>query len=78
MPGSPKYFVPGYGYRIPGFGFRGGYAETFNSYPTFYSVGRRNPAWYHDSQQRYWSNSYGGPWYFPGWPANTTTAWPDW
>lgn len=78
LPGSPKYFVPGYGYRIPGFGFRGGYAETLNSYSDYYSFGRRDHGFYDDARQRFWTNSYGGPWYQPGWPANTRTAWPDW
>jgi hypothetical protein len=78
MPGSPKYFVPAYGYRIPGFGFRGGYRETLNSYTDYYRFGQRVNQHYTDTKQRYWRNSYGGPWYYPGYPFNTQTAWPDW
>ncbi len=78
MPGSPKYFVPAYGYRIPGFGFRAGYRETLDSYADYYRFGRRVHQDYTDTEQRDWSNSYGGPWYYPGSSANTRTAWPDW
>jgi hypothetical protein len=78
MPGSPKYFVPGYGYRIPGFGFRAGYSETLNSYADYYDFGRRVPQFYNDTKQRYWDNGQGGPWYYPGASNNTRTAWPDW
>lgn len=78
MPGSPKYFVPAYGYRIPGFGFRAGYAESLNSYARYYRFGQRDPGFYSDAEQRFWSNSYGGPWYYPGSSTNTRTAWPNW
>jgi hypothetical protein len=77
-PGSPQYFVPGYGYRIPGFGFRGDYAETLISHADYYRFGRRDHGFYSDTRQRFWSNSYGGPWYYPGWPGTTRTVWPDW
>ena len=74
-PGSPKYFVPGYGYRIPGFGFSAGYAETLNSYRDFYEFGQRKHQPYDDTQHQFWSNHNGGPWYYPGWPANVRTRW---
>lgn len=77
-PGSPKYFEPGYGYRIPGFDFRGGYDATENSYDSFYSFGRRNAGFYSDANHRYWRNVYAGPWYHPGWPANTQAGWTGW
>ena len=78
MPGSPKYFVPGFGYRIPGFGSGAGYGETRDSYGEYYRFGRRVHQNYTDTRQRYWSNSYGGPWYYPGSSVNTRTAWPEW
>ena len=31
-----------------------------------------------DREHRFWSNSYGGPWYYPGSPANTRSSWMDW
>jgi len=82
-PGSPKYFAPGYGYRIPGFGYSVGPASvstTYNTYNSNYQFGQRNrrsaTGMYNDRSHRFWSNSYGGPWYYPGSPANTTDRWP--
>jgi hypothetical protein len=77
-PGSPRYFDPGYGYRIPGFGFRYGYTETLSAYSDFYRFGRRKQARYNDRQYRFWTNTYRGPWYHPGWPANTRMNWSSW
>lgn len=77
-PGSPRYFEPGYGYRIPGFGFRGQTTSVLPRYGTYYQFGRRVPGLYSDDRQRYWMNSYGGPWYLPGSQSNTQTRWPSW
>ena len=41
------------------------------AYPTYYRFGQRLPDSYNDQHLRFWSNSYGGPWYYPGSPANT-------
>jgi len=66
-PGSPRHFHPGYGYRIPGFGT----AISQPSYRTrLYHNGNRThyPL---TRELRFNTNQYGGPWYYPGWPANT-------
>jgi len=73
-PGSPKWFVPGYGYRIPGFG----YSSPVTTYTDYYQFGARGPGFYNNNQQFYLSNSYGGPWYFPGSSTNVTNSWPQW
>ena len=73
-PGSPRHFVPGYGYRIPGFGSRS--LPTLTSYNDFYEFGQRRHGLYNDSRHRFWSNSYGGPWYHAGSWSNTTDRWP--
>lgn len=70
-PGSPKWFVPGYGYRIPGFGYSLRRYSALSPYNSNYAFGARVPSHYDDSTYRYWTNSYGGPWYFPGSSANT-------
>lgn len=75
-PGSPKYFVPGYGYRVPGFGFTTPSLPTPTSYNDHYEFGRRRHALYNDRQYRFWSNSYGGPWYHAGSSVNTQSRWP--
>ncbi len=75
-PGSPKYFVPGYGYQISGFGYSAGSLPTLTSYNDFYQFGQRKHGLYDDANHRFWSNSYGGPWYYPGSPANTQSRWP--
>ena len=103
-PGSPRYFVPGYGYRIPGFGYAGQNLPTltdysgYNTFGTFggsggiglysgygaynnnYQFGQRNPGGYGgvgNFGTRFGSNSYGGPWYFPGSATNTHSRWPS-
>ncbi len=48
------------------------------SYGTYYRFGTRVPGFYNDHEHRFWSNSYGGPWYYPGSPANTRSGWMDW
>ena len=70
-PGSPKWFVPGYGYRIPGFGYGLTRHSALSPYNSNYAFGARVPSHYDDATYRYWTNSYGGPWYFPGWSGNT-------
>lgn len=72
-PGSPKYFVPGYGYRIPGFGWNGSVVGA----DRYYEFGIQLPNHDDDSKYKFWSNSYGNPWYRPGGP-NTTARWPQW
>ena len=47
-------------------------------YGTYYRFGARVPGFYNDHEHRFWSNSYGGPWYYPGSPANTRSGWMDW
>lgn len=78
-PGSPKWFVPGYGYQRPY-----GYGSTLNRrlrnpYLTEYSFGTRRPNLRrNDTTHLYWTNAYGGPWYLPGSTTNTrprTFAW---
>ena len=78
-PGSPKYFVPGYGDRVPGVGASAGNSWRWNpgGYSDYYSFGRRNAGLYNDADHRFWSNTYGGPWYHAGWTANTRTRWPS-
>ena len=66
-PGSPRHFVPGYGYQSPGFGQSSIRAGT--SYRSNYSFGRRLPHSLY-KQFRHDTNSLGGPWYHPGWPGN--------
>ncbi len=76
-PGSPKYFVPGYGYRIPGFGSGNGFSSS-NSYTDHYTFGIRKPGSYNDTTHQYWDNSYGGPWYIPGSSTNLKSRFPNW
>jgi hypothetical protein len=76
-PGSPKYFVPGYGYQIPGFGSSPRSLPTLTSYNDLYEFGQRKHGSYDSAGNRFWSNSYGGPWYQPGSWANTTDRWPS-
>lgn len=78
MPGSPKYFVPGYGYRVPGYGFLAGYRETLSPYAHFYRFGQLDPQFYNAPQYRFSGNLPGGPWYFPGSATNARTVWPKW
>ena len=69
-PGSPKWFVPGYGYQIPGFGYSLKRYHSLSPYNSNYAFGARVPSHYDDSTYRYWTNSF-GPWYFPGASTNT-------
>jgi hypothetical protein len=48
------------------------------SYPSYYRFAERVPGFYNDREHRFWSNSYGGPWYYPGSPTNTRSSWLDW
>lgn len=73
-PGSPKWFAPGYGYRIPGFG----YSSPVTSYTDYYQFGSLRPGFYNPNQQLFLYYSYGGPWYIPGSTTNVTNAWPQW
>jgi hypothetical protein len=52
--------------------------RTLFAYPTYYRFGQRLPDTYNDQDLRFWSNSYGGPWYYPGSPANTRSSWLEW
>jgi hypothetical protein len=52
--------------------------RTRYAYPTYYRFGQRLPESYNDQHLRFWSNSYGGPWYYPGSPANTRSSWLEW
>jgi hypothetical protein len=52
--------------------------RTRFAYPTYYRFGQRLPDSYNDQHLRFWSNSYGGPWYYPGSPANTRSSWLEW
>lgn len=61
-PGSPKWFVPGYGYKIPGFGFPPQIVPTTQYAP------QRDRQWrgsFARSQPMYWERGQ-TPWYFPG------------
>lgn len=75
-PGSAKYFVPGYGYRIPGYGIYGKTLSATGSYLNYFEFGQRVPGLYDDTRQRFRADSYGGPWYHAGWTANTRSIWP--
>lgn len=68
MPGSPKHFAPGYGYRIPGFGTFSTLSSR-GAYQPLNAFGRRIPKSV-ESGFRSNQNSLGGPWYYPGWPGN--------
>lgn len=69
-PGSPKYFVPAYGYRIPGFGAMQRRYDALSPYH-LYSFGVRQPLSFSARGYRFETNSTGGPWYHPGWTGNT-------
>ena len=72
-PGSPKWFVPGYGYQQP-YGYSSSMRNRLlNPYLQEYSFGiRRSNLRRSDATHRNWTNAYGGPWYFPGSSTNTT------
>ena len=77
-PGSPKWFVPGYGYQIPGFGYAAETKSFSYSSTVPYAFGSATPAHYTDSAWRNWTNNTAGPWYLPGSTTNTqrrTFAW---
>ena len=77
-PGSPRWFMPGYGYQIPGFGYTVGTNSHRYSSTVPYGFGSRIPARYTDSVWRNWTNNSAGPWYLPGSTTNTqrrTFAW---
>ncbi|MEZ6057538.1 MAG: hypothetical protein R3C01_12625 [Planctomycetaceae bacterium] len=60
-PGSPKWFVPGYGYRIPGFG----YHRSQPQFDNFYH--KTIPHSLSTNGRLYWEIGR-SPWYFPGAP----------
>jgi hypothetical protein len=75
-PGSPRHFVPGYGYSIPGFGASSANLAPNTNYSLYYQFGHRTHGLYNDATHRFWHNSYGGPWYHPGASTNTQDRWP--
>lgn len=68
-PGSPKWFRPGYGYQVPGFGdslrLSSPAALSYQTHP----FGNRAPGELRirGHQHHYWGS--GPPWYLPGAPA---------
>ena len=77
-PGSPRHFVPGYGYQVPTLGPGYSNLPQNTDYNAYYSFGRRNHGHYDGTTTRFWHISYGGPWYYPGATTNTQDRWPGW
>lgn len=74
-PGSAKWFRPGFGYQVPNGTNRSGLLRyrALNSYNSEYANGiRRTDFRRNSSSHLYYTNAYGGPWYFPGSTTNTT------
>lgn len=71
-PASPKWFAPGYGYQIPYADYRLNRYRSLSPYGAEYQFGIRTPGRRTTATHQYFSNSYGGPWYFPGSTTNTT------
>ena len=82
-PGSPRYFMPGYGYAIPGFGTASastlaGWPASSNAWRPVSGVGSVYEAPYRFGHlDRFGSGPvpatarpYGSPWYLPGSPTN--------
>ena len=77
-PGSPRWFVPGYGYQIPGFGYGLNRYSALSPYQAHYAFGIRQPAAYSDATHQNWSSISTIPWFLPGSSTNTqlrTFAW---
>ena len=73
-PGSPKWFAPGYGYQIPGFGYSQYRYDRLNSYNAHYAFGVLQRSSFSSVGTRY-RPSVGSPsWYFPGSPLSTDST----
>ena len=65
-------FRPGFGYQSPYGRLRSPEYNTLNPYHYEYGFGVRQGYFNRNSwTHQYWTNSYGGPWYFPGSTTNT-------
>ncbi|MFY9256954.1 MAG: hypothetical protein WAO83_26110 [Fuerstiella sp.] len=68
-PGSPKWFVPGYGYQIPGYGYSVQRYSLLSPYNAHYAFGIRQRSGFGSPSVTPLANVGAPPWYFPGSPA---------
>ena len=71
-PSSPRYFVPGYGYAVPGYTFWRP-QSTLDRYSSFYRYGQRNAGLFLIGAGRPRVNASSPVWFLPGSPAPPVT-----
>lgn len=67
-PGSPKWFAPGYGYQIPGFGSTASRHHLSQSPHWTHPFGNAVHPWETTARSRYWTGNT-IPWLLPGSPS---------
>ena len=67
-PGSPKWFAPGYGYQIPGFGTPPNRLHSMHSNHWAYPFGNAVRPWETASRSRHWNGNTSW-WLLPGTPS---------
>ena len=73
QPGSPKWFVPGYGYQVPAVAYRRPTDLGLSVYRQQSWLGSRRSDVFYGGNQRFWVAPNALPWFLPGATTGTVT-----